>query len=669
MRNENFKFQPDTSQNISSILRRRKMKILGIFLILFSISALAIQKIPATYKATAQISFNSSDDRFIETQKHYIKSIMMAQQVAKGLNLLNASNALDTAPTHKFKTLNLGQDNKPEQSTLLKDSALLQKIVDNLSIYHPNNSNILELSYIHQSPKEAKRILGSFVRHYMKSQNKEVLPPIFDDNSYQNQSELRKTLKNLQEKLQNAKKYPASMQNSTNVPMGRVERLQEEQEQYKYLLNYPDEDKRIKPYKDRIKKKVEELNILSLRYGEKHPAIKALKSEISQLEEKVKDIRNLVIKDTMSKMTGVEKQIEDIAKASIKTSNNENTQIEAIEETISQITSLLSKLQENNTYASTKYSQNYTYSNNVKVISPATTTPDPISPNRAKLSLIALIASLLTAAIIVIIIEKNNKTFLTGKQLEAAFKQPCYALLPRVKSDKDKPIANYVIDNIESDIAEAVRNLRLNIKLYSNIKSKTAQVVMLTSSIADEGKTTLSTWLGHLSAKAGERVIIIDTDLREPRLHKALGTDNTLSLVDYLTGSDKLENVIDKNLQSGLHAIYGRSVPASALDLICSNKMDDLIRNLKKDYDLIIIDTPACMAIPDARAVRIYCDLMLYIVSWNKTDREVIHRGLSQFTNLEKPDIATVLTNIDVKKHVQYGYGDVISDYGTYKPV
>ena len=273
------------------------------------------------------------------------------------------------------------------------------------------------------------------------------------------------------------------------------------------------------------------------------------------------------------------------------------------------------------------------------------------------------------AVIIVVVIEKNCKTLLTGKQLEAALKQPCYSLLPKVTNNKNKPIADYVIDNPTSDAAEAVRNLRLNIKLNTYTKSKNGQVVMLTSSKANEGKTTLSTWLGHIGAKSGEKVIIIDADLRQPRLHKALGTENTLSLVDYLTGSDKLDNVIDKDLSSGLHAIYGRSVPANALDLICSHKMEDLIRSLKKDYDLIIIDTPACMAIPDARAVQRYSDLILYIVAWNKTNREVIHSGLSQFIKLETPDIATVLTNIDVKKHVQYGYGDVVSDYGTYKPV
>ncbi len=676
MKDNKSTFQPDKSQNISSILQRRKMKIIGVFLILFSISALIIQKIPNQYKASAQISFNGKDERFIETQKYNIKSLLLARQVASALNLLPVSDIEINIPSKelssdKFKTLNITYNNKPQQPISQKEAALLQKIIKPLSIYNPDNSNILQLSYVSNSPRKAEEILGSFIKHYIKDiKNKTVQSQQYIYNHGKWSNELQETLKKLQNNLNNAIYLADSLKKQNHQPKIPINNnLKVQKIALENIINNPKTDNHVISLIYLLKNKENEYNKLSLRYGEKHPKIKAIKSEISKVKHDIEHYKEQAIKQAKTDLERINAKITLAKKidenAQIYNNSNNKNKHDIIIKANAEINNILYKLQ-NGTYLLTK---RHLQNNDIQIISPAVAIERPISPDRTKLTLISFIFSLFTAFIFVVIIEKINKTFLTGKQLETALKQPCYSLLPKLENNKDKIIANYVIDNPTSDIAEAVRNLRLNIKLNTHTKSKNTQVVMLTSSKSNEGKTTLSTWLGHLSAKSGEKVVIIDADLRQPRLHKALGTENTLSLVDYLTGSDKLENIIDKDFSSGLHAIYGRSVPANALDLICSHKMADLIKNLKKDYDLIIIDTPACMAIPDARAVQRYCDLLLYIVAWNKTHREVIHNGISQFINSETSDIATVLSNIDVKKHVQYGYGDVISDYGIYKPV
>ena len=146
-----------------------------------------------------------------------------------------------------------------------------------------------------------------------------------------------------------------------------------------------------------------------------------------------------------------------------------------------------------------------------------------------------------------------------------------------------------------------------------------------------------------------------------------MNKNNELSLVEYLSGQNKLEEIIDTNDPSGLHVIYGRAAPNSALDLIASSRMDQLVRSLRKAYDLIIIDSPACLAVSDARALTKLSDQIIYAVSWNKTSREIVHSGISQFPKLSNARIATVLTNIDLKKHVEFGFGEAISDYSAYK--
>ena len=224
------------------------------------------------------------------------------------------------------------------------------------------------------------------------------------------------------------------------------------------------------------------------------------------------------------------------------------------------------------------------------------------------------------------------------------------------------------MENPGSDLAEAVRALRTSIKLGVKEKRHSGRVIALTSSYTNEGKTTLSTMLARSAARTGERVLLIDADLRTPSVHKTTGRKPPNSLVDFLSGKSKPEEIIDTKDPSGMHVIYSHAVPYSALDFLSSRKMDKLIMAVRSEYDLVIIDTPASMALSDARAIQKNCDLLLYLVAWHKTRHEVVHNGISQFTKSENQEIATVLSKVDVKKHVQYGFGSVVSDYGTYQP-
>jgi Mrp family chromosome partitioning ATPase len=95
--------------------------------------------------------------------------------------------------------------------------------------------------------------------------------------------------------------------------------------------------------------------------------------------------------------------------------------------------------------------------------------------------------------------------------------------------------------------------------------------------------------------------------------------------------------------------------------------MKDLIASLKKAYDLVILDTPACLAVSDARLLANESDYTLYIVEWDKTPREVVTTGVKQFSDFGYDNLSLVLSNVDVKRHARYGYGDTAYYYGRYK--
>ena len=94
---------------------------------------------------------------------------------------------------------------------------------------------------------------------------------------------------------------------------------------------------------------------------------------------------------------------------------------------------------------------------------------------------------------------------------------------------------------------------------------------------------------------------------------------------------------------------------------------DFIIDYLKKEYDLVILDSPACMAVSDARILATYSDEVIYTVAWDQTPREVVMGGVKQFTDMNYNNLAFTLTNVDVKRHVRYGYGDTVYYYGDYQ--
>ena len=167
----------------------------------------------------------------------------------------------------------------------------------------------------------------------------------------------------------------------------------------------------------------------------------------------------------------------------------------------------------------------------------------------------------------------------------------------------------------------------------------------------------LSSWLGRASALAGDKVIVIDCDMRLPSLHATLGYKNDTTLVDYLTGKANLEDVIQKDPATGMHMIYARAVPQSALNLVGSERMRTLIEALREAYDLVIIDTPAAMAASDARVLATLSDITLYGVRWSDTPEEAVLQGMKQFTDIGVR-IASVLLNVNIGQQKPYEYGD-----------
>lgn len=219
---------------------------------------------------------------------------------------------------------------------------------------------------------------------------------------------------------------------------------------------------------------------------------------------------------------------------------------------------------------------------------------------------------------------------------------------------------NVVIETPNSREAEAYRKLELNIAISA--LDKKLQVIQCTSATPEDGKTTTSINLAAVYAEKGKKVIILDFDLRRPKIHRAFHRVNDKGFYDYITNDVDYHDLIihDESkidiLLTGKHLSY----PNIVLD---SNKAANLIAMLRKEYDYIVIDTPPVLSVTDSLLVSKYVDGVVYVVAYNKTKKDAAKEGLNQLKINNAFVIGAVLANIDVRKS-RVGYYKGYHYYG-----
>lgn len=201
-----------------------------------------------------------------------------------------------------------------------------------------------------------------------------------------------------------------------------------------------------------------------------------------------------------------------------------------------------------------------------------------------------------------------------------------------------KEVLQGLKDKPNSVFAEAVRNLRTSI-LMSN-PDKEPQVILVTSSVPGEGKTTLSLALArYFGSLEGRRVLLVEADIRRQTLRAYVDNDREkgVQLMDVVLGKSRLDDVdlFDSNL--GLEVLRGSGGEFNAADLFESRRFKDLITDLRDRYHHIIIDSPPVLAVPDARVLTRYCDLSVFAVRWNSTSRMQVRQGLEMLNSVGQP--------------------------------
>ena len=221
-----------------------------------------------------------------------------------------------------------------------------------------------------------------------------------------------------------------------------------------------------------------------------------------------------------------------------------------------------------------------------------------------------------------------------------------------------------VVDGPDGVFGESIRALRTSLGTIGDGPSP--RTVLVTSSVPGEGKTTLSLSTGRHSAMSGLRTVVVDCDLRLPRVHEGLGVANGPGLIEFLRGAG-LREVIRVDEATGMHFISAGAWRRNAPELLRLPRMGELISMLQTRYDLVLLDTPPLLPVSDAAVLAGLADAAVLVVGWRNARPETARAAAERLRRTAgKAQIAAVFNNVDVHKVAGYGAVEVDVYRGRY---
>jgi polysaccharide biosynthesis transport protein len=286
----------------------------------------------------------------------------------------------------------------------------------------------------------------------------------------------------------------------------------------------------------------------------------------------------------------------------------------------------------------------------IRIVDRAEVPPRPIRPQRIKNAVLAVSMGLFAAIGLAFARDFLDARIKTPKDLQDALKLPFLGLLPAV-SPLPTPLSSQVLA-AQPQLGEAIRRVRTTLVLSN--PTSACQVLLITSAAPGEGKSVITNLLGTAFASAHRRTIIIDTDLRRPRVHELVGCTPGPGLSDYLTGRAKLDEVLRSTSTDRLSVITAGSESDSPAELLGSAPMAKLLEDLAQSFDWILLDTSPVLAVADALIVARLCGGVLFVVAAEATSTRDVQRAESQLMLTNRPFAGCVLNRVPLEKHPYY---------------
>ncbi|MDT0167101.1 polysaccharide biosynthesis tyrosine autokinase [Actinotalea sp. AC32] len=295
------------------------------------------------------------------------------------------------------------------------------------------------------------------------------------------------------------------------------------------------------------------------------------------------------------------------------------------------------------------------------VISGPSLNPDPISP-RPTLNLgVAALAGLALGVALSIARQMLDRSIRSADDLKTATGLPTLALIGAEPRARRSSPGGLLVDDASpgSPRAEAYRQLRTNLT-FSAVTNR-MQVVVVTSAVAGDGKTTTACNLAITLAESGRTVLLVEADMRRPMAAEHLGIEGGAGLTNILAGQVRAEEVIQTWGTDGLHVLTAGTLPPNPSELLGSDAMHKLVVELRDEFEVIVLDTPPVLPVTDASVVATHADSVVLVVRHARTEREQAHAAVEALSAVGAPLAGAILNAVPTKLLGAGGYGSYAS--------
>ncbi|MEV6152784.1 polysaccharide biosynthesis tyrosine autokinase [Nonomuraea sp. NPDC052129] len=291
----------------------------------------------------------------------------------------------------------------------------------------------------------------------------------------------------------------------------------------------------------------------------------------------------------------------------------------------------------------------------VTVVDQAEIPQTPVSPRPVVNLVVAVLIALVIAIGSLTLRDRLDTTIKTSDALQRVSKSSTLGIIGYERDARRHPLI--VRSGGRSSRSEAFRSLRTNLQFIG--VDRQPKSLVITSCLPNEGKSSTSSNLAITLAQAGWRVLLVDGDLRRPRIPTYLGIEGAVGLTDVLIGKARLDEVIQPWGEPRLFVLPSGQIPPNPSELLGSRGMRQVIDQVMDDYDIVIVDAPPLLPVTDAATLSAICDGVLLVARYGKTRQEHIVRGTELLASINARIVGTVMNFVPAKasRYDGYGYG------------
>jgi capsular exopolysaccharide synthesis family protein len=406
---------------------------------------------------------------------------------------------------------------------------------------------------------------------------------------------------------------------------------------------------------------------LANRYGPEHPRMVQAENELKTTRDNARRHVETVVASlaheyelARANEQAAERTLAE-AKSNVQQINRKEFDLGALERAVAtnrQIYELFS-----NRFKETSASPDLKTSAIARVTDAARAPQVPVKPKKEQLVAIAFLLGLLLGALIALFLERLDNTLKSADDIEDKLDHPMLTMLPLLHGDRAKAVGRHYLDDPKSVFSEAIRTARTGVLLSAADPQRLT--LLVTSSVPDEGKTAVAINLALAEAQT-RRVLLVDADLRRPSVGAKLALDpNKPGLTDLLSGAATFAQCLQRIEGSSLYVIGSGPIPLNPLELVISQRFQQLVKALAGSCEVLVIDSPPVHLVSDALVLSKLATGVVFVVKADSTPYPLVRRCLRALEEVEANIFGITLNQLDFRKADRY-YGAYTGSYYNY---